>query len=103
MIVGWFGRNNHPCLKLIVMASLSFLHVLGTLSMGQAFVGCLKIPRCTSSEESGFVFTSHVSNGLGCVFIDGGNSLDCIPQVGNSLELAFLICLSLMMPGHSLC
>jgi len=103
MIVGWFNRYNHPCVRRIVLASYSFLHVAGTLSMRQAFVGCLEIPHCLSSEEGGFGCTSHVSDSLGCVFGDGGNSLVFILHVGNGLEFAFLVWLSLMMPGCSLC
>jgi len=56
--------------------------------VGQAFVGCLKVPHCTSGVESDFG--------------DGGNHLDCILGVGNSLEFAFLVWLSLMMLGRSL-
>jgi len=73
------------------------------LSMRQAFVGCLKILHCTSGEEGGFGCTSHVSDGLGCVLHDGGDSLDCILCVGNGLEFAFLVRLSLMMLGCSPC
>ena len=103
VIIGWFGRCNHPCLKLNVMASRSFLHVAGTLSMRQAFVGCMKVPRCTSGEESDLSCTSRISDSLGGDFGDDGDSLDCFLSVGNSLEFAFLVWLSSMMPGRSLC
>ena len=73
----------------------------GTLSRRQAFVGCLKVPRCTSVEDSGLVCTSHVSDGLGCVLRDGGDSLDHALRVGEGLEFAFLVQLSLMMLGCS--
>jgi len=72
--------------------------VSGTLSTRQAFVGCLKILHCTSDVESGLSCTSHVSNGLGCVLCDGGDSLDRVLCVGDGLEFAFLVQLSLMMP-----
>ena len=103
MIVGWFGRYNHPCMRRIVLALYSFLHVADTLSRRQAFIGCLKVLCCTSGKESGLSCTSRISNGLGCDIGDDGNSLDCVLSVGNSLELAFLVQLSLMMPGRSLC
>jgi len=65
-------------------------------------VGCLKVPHCTSDEESGLSCTSHVSNGLGRDFGDDGDSLVCVLGVGDGLEFAFLAWLSLMMPGRSL-
>jgi len=71
--------------------------------MRQAFVGCLNIPHCTSDVESGLSCTSHVSNGLGCVLYGGGDSLDHVLGVGHGLEFAFLVRLSLMMPGCSMC
>jgi len=73
VILGWFGRYNHPCW-----------------------------PCCTSSEESGLSCTSHVSDSLGCGFGEGGDSLECVLGVDNSLEFAFLVWLGLIMPGHSL-
>ncbi len=103
MIIGWFGRCNHPCLKLDVMASRSFLHVAGTLSMRQAFVGCMKVPYCTSGEESDLSCTSRISDSLGCDFGDDGDSLESVLEVDDSLEFALLDWLSSMMLGHSSC